>query len=57
MIVSQAFEDWMSKSGNIYRIFARQMTWEVYGGSAASGLHDSAGDFANRYLTAEQTVH
>jgi ketosteroid isomerase-like protein len=50
MIVSKAFEDWMSGSGNMGRIFAPQMTWEVYGRSAASGLYGSADDFAKRVL-------
>ena len=37
MIVKQAFEDWMNGTGNVGRIFAPEMTWEVYGRSAASG--------------------
>jgi len=50
MIVKQAFEEWMNGTGNIGRIFSPQMTWEVYGKSAASGRYESAGDFATRVL-------
>jgi ketosteroid isomerase-like protein len=50
MIVKQAFKDWMNGTGNIGRIFSPEMTWEVYGRSAASGLYESAADFATRVL-------
>jgi uncharacterized protein len=50
MIVRQAFEDWMKGTGNVGRIFAPQMTWEVFGRSAASGRYESAADFATNVL-------
>jgi len=50
MIVTQAFEDWMNGTGNVGRIFAPQMTWEVFGRSAVSGRYDSAADFATKVL-------
>jgi ketosteroid isomerase-like protein len=50
MIVKQAFEEWMNGSGNVSRIFAPQMTWEVFGRSAASGRYQSADEFAAKVL-------
>jgi len=50
IIVKQAFEGWMNGSGNISRIFAPEMTWEVFGRSAASGRYKSAADFATKVL-------
>lgn len=50
MIVKQAFEDWMNGTGNVGRIFAPQMSWEVFGRSAASGRYASAADFTTRVL-------
>src|ERR1700757_3675377 len=49
-IVQEAFEEWMNGTGNIGRIFAPQMTWEVFGRSAASGRYESAADFATKVL-------
>ena len=57
IIVKRAFEEWMNGSGNISRMFAPQMTWEVFGRSAASGRYESAADFATKVPdTPEQTV-
>jgi ketosteroid isomerase-like protein len=50
IIVTQAFEEWMNGIGNVSRIFAAQMTWEVFGRSAASGRYESAADFATKVL-------
>jgi uncharacterized protein len=50
MIVKHAFEDWINGTGNVSRIFAPHMTWEVFGRSAASGRYDSAADFAAKVL-------
>jgi ketosteroid isomerase-like protein len=50
IIVKQAFEEWMNGSGNVSRIFAAQMKWEVFGRSAASGRYESAADFATKVL-------
>ena len=50
MIVKQAFEDWMHGVGNVSRIFAPNMTWDVFGRSAASGRYESAADFATKVL-------
>lgn len=50
MTVKQAFEDWMNGTGNVSRIFAPNMTWEVFGRSAASGRYESAADFATKVL-------
>jgi hypothetical protein len=49
-IVKQAFEEWMTGRGNVSRIFAPQMKWEVFGRSAASGHYESAADFAAKVL-------
>ena len=58
MIVKQAFEDWMNGTGNVGRIFAPNMTWEVYGRSAASGrLRKRRGLRDEGTGTPEQTVH
>jgi len=46
IIVKQAFEEWMNGSGNVSRIFAAHMKWEVFGRSVASGRYESAADFA-----------
>jgi ketosteroid isomerase-like protein len=50
IIVKQAFEEWMNGSGNVSRIFAAQMKWDVFGRSAASGRYESAADFATKVL-------
>jgi hypothetical protein len=50
MIVRQAFEDGMNGTGNVGRIFAPQMTWEVFGRSAASGRDESAAGLATNVL-------
>ena len=50
IIVKQAFEEWMNGSGNVSRIVAPQMKWEVFGRSAASGHYESAADFATNVL-------
>ena len=50
IIVKQAFEEWMNGSGNVSRVFAPQMKWEVFGRSAASGRYESAADFATKVL-------
>ena len=50
IIVKQAFEEWMNGNGNVSRIFAPHMTWEVFGRSAASGHYESAADFASKVL-------
>jgi hypothetical protein len=50
LIVKHAFEDWMNGTGDVGRIFAPQMTWEVFGRSAASGRYESAADFAAKVL-------
>jgi len=50
IIVKQAFEDWMNGSGNVSRIFAAQMKWEVFGRSAASGRYESAAEFVTKVL-------
>ena len=50
IIVKQAFEEWMNGSGNVSRIFAAHMKWEVFGRSVASGRYESAADFATKVL-------
>jgi uncharacterized protein len=50
VIVKQAFEDWMNGTGNVGRIFAPQMKWEVFGSSATSGRYESAAEFATNVL-------
>ena len=50
VIVREAFEEWMNGTGDIGEIFAPEMTWEVFGRSAASGRYESAADFATRVL-------
>lgn len=50
LIVKQAFEDWMNGTGNVGRIFAPEMLWDVPGRSAASGRYESAAEFATKVL-------
>ena len=50
IIVKQAFEEWMNGDRDVSRLFAPQMTWEVFGRSAASGRYESAADFATKVL-------
>ena len=49
MIVKQAFEDWMNGTGNVGRIFAPQMTWEVFGRSAGPGATKAPPTSPQRY--------
>jgi ketosteroid isomerase-like protein len=50
LIVEKAFEEWMSGTGYVSRLFAPQMTWEIVGHSAASAKYRSADEFITKVL-------